>query len=1410
MPREKRNSMNINNLNEHLSDVFSDDLYLELGSIDYEPLVKLLDKKLVDYKELSDPAIIGSGIGNMECSSSELNSILPFLKFDNIVNKNKSYRLVLTYGILLHRNGFRESFVPIFLIPVKMYFEDNTILFQMISKPIINPYIKNYDDIKNFDSSNDKIDTIYGMDKFIMNYANNHTNSIRSESYLTIFKVEEPEVNIHHEIFRLDSHAGAKLIDKYSVSEDGDIYNITPLDRSQRNAVAMASRGYSFAITGYEGTGKTTTLVNIASDAIKNGKRVLYVSNNDTTLKKVYEIFKEVDLHNYITSFTDSFNKVNEKVSDMRRGQALESLPKEELAEAYTKIESFSEKFAYKNHNYLLIEIMDELLLTPKPKEIFGEKIMKNAYNLYKYEIREVLKALEIIEGAMKNIDSFTNSHFINIPVDNVIVDTNYPMELIEKIKANYCILKEEKDILEKNYGFVKLSNIAFFRNKIKDYEKLNKLLIPSSWYIISENEGRARDKFNNFKIANNLFNKFKKEVLTYNSIEYAINANYYSDYIHFNVKKAIDSLTDCFFTIDDQNINNVLRDYEKLSNEHHKTLEYCNELESYYAKLKSRLGISINLDNIKIINEILDFIYVLDEGYFSKIWCDYENRDGILKKMTSLEDTLDKYEEYLKLYNKYFDNIINLESNIRLLERKRRDENSKYRGILIKDLLDAFYFLRKYHENVPKLKKEYVNLTSEEYKYKVKISKTYRKFMELHDKISDKNCRIQIEESFQDLRGSGIVDLLSLAKQLRKTILNVNVSYDNFVHYKLVENTDNMVSKIKQIKDIKQYIKNVVKYQKEMKNLLKDSREVVLFDSYLNLSNNLDALNALKYSINTNEQYQYLYDGLFYGEKTDIKQLENIITEFDEYLDIFKDASCLVRSFEPKYNNQIVIHLENAENIIKEIEDLFQSYVKIFKVNTSKYLYEDFKKMISYFSELLESKEELKTYLTITEQLRVLLKYKLEDLKNYIYQHNHEPLKNRFKYTYFSHMYKSFISNNEDFTDIKTHEDALDYIAGCEKDLLDSNVFMVKISNKIYRTGKSKHLKYNNYIDKNKGGRMLFLTDTVIANNFLNIDLFDLVIIDDAHMLSANNYYKVVGCKQVVIAGNGQKETSVHNNLISRLRTGEIIKFKYKYERSPLMLISQMENLTGRFYSNVKDNKGIVVSNDNYNAIIMDIFRKNPEAKINFFTSSLSIMHDVYKQIGSVLFDRDLSLDEMYNYFKYNLNVSDIQFSYSLNADYNIFDLHSYSEMNDEYTIDNIMNIILSCSKQLIIYDNKNELNKEKKSLLINTLLQKINYQLPQCVLRDETVINKISKSLSRFRIKTVGIYYPLHLVVEYENKYFGIMLFENPSNTEFSILNNYREFKSNDFPIVIVWLSNLVDNYDNTINEIVKEIRS
>ena len=56
---------------------------------------------------------------------------------------------------------------------------------------------------------------------------------------------------------------------------------------------------------------------------------------------------------------------------------------------------------------------MKELILTPKPKEFFDEKIMKNAYRLYRHEIDEVLSSLEIIEKEMEKMPSFINSHFI-------------------------------------------------------------------------------------------------------------------------------------------------------------------------------------------------------------------------------------------------------------------------------------------------------------------------------------------------------------------------------------------------------------------------------------------------------------------------------------------------------------------------------------------------------------------------------------------------------------------------------------------------------------------------------------------------------------------------------------------------------------------------------------------------------------------------------------------------------------------------------------------------------------------------------------------------------------------------------------------------------------------------------------
>lgn len=1409
MPRDKKSNMKIHNSNKHLLDVFSDDLYLELGSIDYDPLNDLLNKKIVDFTKFAYPDIINNGLGAMRCDSEELSYKLPFLRLQNLVEKNKAYQLVLTYGLLLRRKGYKEYFSPIVLIPVRLYFENDSILFQMIGKPMINPQIQ--EEVEKDEAYEVKIDSIENIDKFINLFLKSHTSNVRSEHYLTIMSLTRPEINIRHEKYSLDNEIDSRLIDNYTTEKTHTYYNITHLDRTQRRILATANAGNSFAIKGQEGSGKTTTLINVCTDAIKNDKRVLYISNNDYTLKTVNDVFTQNKLDKYVSDFTQSFPKINQKHIEEKEEVLFTTILYDEIDAGYQVMANLGNDYASKIKNYLLIDIMKEIILTPKPDELFDEKIMKNAYKLYRHEIEEVVEALGNIEKEMVKMPSFINSHFINIPITHNIKDYKEPLNLIQDIYLNYSVLNKEKKILEKTYGFSNITDYALFINIIKDYEKLNKARVPLPWYeITDESKENIKEKFGNFIKAKELYTKIENELEIHRSIEETIEKEYTNKLVNFDVKNAIKTITDKYFDIKDEKIDKFLKNYVSVNEDLDKALIYCNELESNFAKMKARLELSIDLSKTEIINQVLDFIYVLDKGYFAKAWCDYDNRDGIYKKMCSIENALDKYEESIKMHNKFFDNIENINESIRIVEKKNKDENSKYKKTPIKDVLDALYYIKEYKDKVNIDKQTYREITNTDYKYNFKVSPIFKEFIDKHHNINDKDTRIHIEESFQDLRGSGVLDVLSLAKELRKNILNVNVSYDSFAHYTLINGAKNLTEKIDQIRGIKKYIKKVVECQKEMTDVLKNKKESILIQDYLTLLNNLNSRKSINDKINSNHDYAFLYGPLFKGEETSIEEIKLFINDFDLYTNIFKNPNCLVKSFQPLYNGEIVAHLEESNKTIKIIGEFFKGYVKIFKTNISKFYYDDFDKITKYFFELLNSVDELRTYLSIADQMKVLLKYKLFNLNNFIIYNNHELVKERFKYSYFIKLYNDFKEKNPNFTNNKEYENIMDAILVLEGDHISNNIEVLRANTKKIKSDKSKNLNYNQYIEKNKYNKRLFLCDTQIANQYINVDLFDLVIIDDAHLLNANEYYKVINAKQVIISGSDQVQTSLNNNLISRIRSSNIIKLKYKYKQTPLNLLNQFDDIKGRFYTSVEMNKGITVTSEDYNDVLIDLFRNDINSRINFYTSSLSIMQDLMKNVSVFLYDKNISFSSIYDFYRYNLNVSDLSNGYSIDSEYNIIHLESYHDINDKALTKNMLNDLLSCGKKLVIIDPKKRLQEEKQTEFIKKLNEVINYQIPKYEFCDNDILALISKSLSRFQIKTKLLSDPLHMVVEYDNKYYGIMILENPSTTEFTFLNEYREFKSNSLPIVIVWLSNLVDNYSKTINEIVREIRS
>ncbi len=1414
MANEFKTKIKLSKDNNHLLDIFTDDYYLELGTIDHDTISDLLKGKLIEYTNISYFDIMKRGLGSMDSSSKEMQYKLPFMHFYNIVSKNKTYLLTITYGLLMQRKGYKESFAPMVLIPVKMYLENDSIYFQMISKPIENPLLKKDRTIVKMEKYNkERMDDIYSIDKYVMSFTKHQTSNVRLENYLTFVETIQPEIQIHHEMFKLDNVYGATLTEKYSIDGLNSNYNITYLDQNQRNAVAIASKGNSFAITGYEGTGKTTTLISIASDAIKQGKRVLYVSNNDATLSKVYEVFKEKKLESFVTNFSKPFHMINERNHENKKGQIIDYILKSELNEKYDLIYNYEKQLSAKVKNYPIIEVMNELILTPKPARVFSDKIMKASFNLYKYEIKEIINALKLIDEKMPKIGSFKNSHFINIPITHQIMDINQPMLLIDSIYSNYSVLQKEREILETNYGFNSIINYAKFKNLISSFNKLDKSLVPVSWYKEYQNNANVQESFDNFLKAKKIYAKFKEEIEHYQNTSLEIKSIYNVNKMQFDVDMAIKDILSNGFTLEKKEyVDNVLKNYQDILDKINSGKDLPKKLELLFEQLKSKLDFSLLLNDTREIEEVNNYINVFSKGYFSKTWLDYSKSEGILNKMILIETTLDQYEESVNIYSKAFDSLQNIDNNISLLEKNKKDPNTKFKKILVSNLLPHLYYIRKHNLKVAQMKKEYKDLTNANYEYNVHLSNIYKELIAKHDLISSEKTKKQIDNAILSMRSSDILDILEITLNYEQTYTKINDLFDYLLHYHLVNETNDIIEKKEEIFHALDYINVVNNWQNQMNQFLMIHHKYINLDCYLYYKNKSEELKSVIRSINQNKEYKVLFDKLFRGEHSNPKEIWNLINDFEVYLMLFKNAESVVQSFDKENNNGIQEHIKNAQKIISDINDDFLSYIKMFKDSVSKYYYDDIQTVINTFKVLSESRNELRLYLDITDQMKVILKYKLNDLNNYIIDNDKERITNRFKYSYYNHIYQEYIKENPDFLNVSEYGKILDKITNLEDDLIDSNVEVLKISNgRNGRVGKVNHMNFNKFISKNKGLKMLFLSDTNIVNLFLDMTLFDIVLIDDGQLLNANEYNKAIKCGQVVIAGTEQLQTSISNSLISRIRHNAIIPFKYRYTRTPLSLLNKMKNIKGRFYSDVKSNVGISFSKDNYNSLIAKIIKNDKDAKINFFTASNAKAHNIYQVIGNILYDKGLSVSEIAHFFEQHLNVCDLKNGYSIEADYNILDLSTYYDVNDEYISYNMADLLISAGKKLIILDNKNILNhhqiNSKFLELITNIVKTEPYHLSLIPL---SLSEKISKTLRKSQIETIGAYYPLSLVLEYDNKYYGIILIENPINTEFTVLNEYREFKSNEFPIIVIWLSDLINDYNGVMHKVVKEITS
>lgn len=1424
--KDSISKFNITRDNNHLIDVISTE-FLELGNINYLILERLLNYELVNIEDITFYPIQNNGIGKSTVNDSELKNLIPFLFFDNLNAKNKSLQLFITYGLIKMKNeNNREIFTPIILIPINLYIENDKIFVQQISRPVENPILISFlAQIKNIMVSiPEKLDNLYTIDKFCMGFERHGELNLKLENYLTFAYLREKEIKINHDKFAIAKYNESFLYDKLYATVKDSVYYSRLLNRTQRAIIHSAFEGQNIVITGRHGTGKTTTLLNIAINAIHQDRRVLYISNMRETLDDVYHFFENKKMHQYVTNLSKSFASFHQGELIITPKNVSVNEDYENLLQNYQYINDYESSMTARILDHRFIDVVNQLIiLQNKDVELLE---IGNLRNLYKHEYLEVVKALENIESAIGKIDNLQNSIWKNVPIINNIQYPNQVISLIYQIHKSYSYLQSVKEKLEIEYGFKEISNYAFLKTLIFNYKGLNINDVPKSW---------KEPTFKVFAQAKEEYRNLKNEIYQLQEMEYFINHKY-DNYENLDIDSEIEHILGPFFTENDlDKVDKIIRDRMNLVVKINKSLAQIDIFQKSLSKVMHVMNWHFEPEN-KIINELTKlneiihrphinskFINIVTKGVFEEI---YKLAEQIL---IQIENDKEELKSYSKILPKVKD--VELLDKIDLIEKYHNSEQiinkSDYKIIANLNKNQDFTHIIKSIKRVRELR-DAINISQDKFiqlvGYKADrlvledltnfnifvkslpigvIKNKIIKFLNRMCDVSNSNYRM-IRNNFKSF------------ELLKRSCNEINDLYSFFQNYQFADFKEEYIDKINDIKIISSYLQKAYASNDRIYILTKSTNDKYIKpEEYFKFKKSIYKIKAAKNALKSNEKYAYLYQDLYHDHHTNINTISTVLQAFSLYIQCFEDHSKMLDSLDETNHGYIFEELKKCNEVTTSLDQTFTMFFRIYKDDVSKYYYDSFINNINRLSILLNSKEELIIYLNITENLQVLSSYKLDKFINYIINSKSQNLINNFKFTYFTMLKDYVLEKYPDLEDYHFLENSLMLTIKEEKALIDN------IENKVFKNIKRnsgmrfsvlgiKNLDYRSYIKRTNQIKKLFLSTTQIVNNFLNIHDFDLVIIDDAHLLSANEYYHAIEAFQVIIAGEYQLHSTIANNLISRLRP--TYNLNYRFVPTPKNLLFHMRGLKGVIRNNYHENFGIELIFDKLIEYICLLFKDNNDYKINLFIGGFDQQRLVFEQLTNLFLENGYSNDQIIEIYNNKLNICDLSLGYLYDADYNILYLDDYYKIDVEHVVANMIDNLLLCRKKLIIYDYNNLLSSGSNFHFIESLNRIVSNE--EVFFKNFT--SALVKNLAiRLEEKGLNVYSSnneLTFILEKNSVLYGIILFWDDNNINYETLNDYRDYYLTNlkynFKIILIWSMELLASIEKAIDKILAEI--
>ncbi len=1417
---------NIESSNLHLLNIYTNNSsFLELGSIDYNILQRLLNYEIIAYEDLVYFPTQFVGIGRSQVSDEELRKTLPVLFFERLNQKNKNVQVFITYGLLrLKDEDNNEIFSPLVLIPVTIYFENDRIFIQQISRPIENSVVLKYlAKTKKIDIPlTDKLDTAYAIDRYCLSFEKFFGKVLVLENFLTFASLKDYENKIERNIFKNDKLYPDYLRNELYNNEYPHLYYSRPLNRMQRLAVYKASEDQNILITGRLGTGKTTVLFDIAVNAILAGKRVLYLSNMKETLIKIYKLFEEKGLNRYVTDFSNSFASFHQS----ENYPPLEVVEEEEidfdyLLQNYRYINNYIEVFTSRVLDFRFVDIVSELAIIADEQKEFIE--IDDLSSIYKAEYLEIVRALTSIESNLIKIGNFRASIWKEIPIFNNIKYPNQVFSLIHQVQKNYQVFEDERAILENEYGFKTIKNYAHLKSLIHDFEGLNITAFPYSWLDSSAFESAVEE-----------YRNLKAKIYQIQELEYLLNFRY----LHpedIKINEEVKCLFGPYFTDTDlDKLDRISVDREKLTSVINKALSLSKLFQKSYNKVSQLLNWEFEKCN-RVLDEILKLNDLVQEVKYSikfiKTFTENKYQEVYKKAQTTLKEVTQANEQ-IKLLFPDFGKKENLDKNIENFEKFVQEQPLK------RSAQRLFLNIQK---NKPEEYKVLLENLKEYQKLKSLILEKEKEFEFLTGFACDEEVLVHLEQFNRVL--SSIDDKLIKSKFIRflKNTLNpkehetkskrnhlivleqfsstyrrINKHYETLMNYKFGTSQIEFLDRLKDIVQIANYLDNRFASNDRLMEIKKfHEHDYVPAEEYLNMFKNINGVTNGILELENNKHYHYLYGKLYEGYETNLNNISRFLQAYRLYSECFRELDFLIDSLNSDKHEQIKVHLENCKRGNDALIEVFKLYFKVFKDSVSTYYYSSFASILDFLEELIKAKDELIIYLAITENIQILHKYNLEILINYIIDlESPRNICRNFQYTYLSSIKNTFLKKYPYLSNYRALESCLETVMVSEKKIIEK--IEKQTFSKIYQQCSTKfnvlgvkNLDYSAFIRKTSNLKRLFLANTQVFNTFLDLKDFDLVIIDNAHLLDASRYSRALSGSQVVVAGEYQLQSLVAYNLISRIASSKDIHFNFRFLPTPQSLLNQMQGLQGLTYDNYQDNFGLEINNKKLSDQVVTLFLENRDYKINLFLKNLDLQKQIYDEIANLLLGGGFTSKEIIKVVQENLNICDLELGYVFDADFNILYLEDYYQVDSEFLVVNMIDNLLLCRKKLVIQDGNERLKSSLESRFLVELKKVVDNQEVYLPAKGSELIMKI---INYFEEAGLTTYHSTNysFLVRKSDRLYAVVLYCDNQRADFELLNNYRNnyFNSKFIKIYSIWMMEILDSVKTRVQEIIEDI--